>query len=103
MRSNNIIFSVLLMAVGVREIEPSKDAMKYITSGFVKVLEECKKEVSGGVYGSRKIYVSCFLLSVFFKVLNFSSHFIFIRFNIFWNKMQKRGAIPFIISRVTHS
>nr|AEQ30020.1 pheromone binding protein 3 [Sesamia inferens] len=46
MRSNNIIFSVLLMSVGVREIEPSKDAMKYITSGFVKVLEECKKELN---------------------------------------------------------
>lgn len=46
MGRNNVFLALVMMAIGVREIAPSKDAMTYITSGFVKVLEECKKEVS---------------------------------------------------------
>ncbi|KAJ8717551.1 hypothetical protein PYW07_005481 [Mythimna separata] len=46
MGRNRIFFALVLMAVGVKEIAPSKDAMKYITSGFVKVLEECKHELN---------------------------------------------------------
>lgn len=45
MGTNNIFVAIVVLAAGVRVIEPSKDAMKYITSGFVKVLEECKQEV----------------------------------------------------------
>ena len=54
MGTNHVFLALVLMAVGVREIEPSKDAMKYITSGFVKVLEECKQEVSALKVFSKK-------------------------------------------------
>ncbi|CAD0202892.1 unnamed protein product [Chrysodeixis includens] len=40
------VFLVLVVAAGVTEIKTSRDAMKYITSGFVKVLEECKRELN---------------------------------------------------------
>ncbi|KAJ8716935.1 hypothetical protein PYW08_005334 [Mythimna loreyi] len=46
MGRNNVFFALVLLTVGVREIAPSKDAMKYITSGFVKVLEECKHDLN---------------------------------------------------------
>lgn len=46
MGPRNVFVALVMLTVGVREIEPSKDAMKYITSGFVKVLEECKQEVT---------------------------------------------------------
>ncbi|KAF9412802.1 hypothetical protein HW555_008805 [Spodoptera exigua] len=47
MGSHNVFVALVLLAVvGMRVAEPSKDAMKYITSGFVKVLEECKQELN---------------------------------------------------------
>nr|QCF41920.1 odorant binding protein [Athetis dissimilis] len=46
MGTYRVLLVIVVMAVALREVEPSKDAMKYITSGFVKVLEECKKELN---------------------------------------------------------
>nr|AXN76740.1 odorant binding protein PBP3 [Clostera restitura] len=40
-----VLTCVLLVVAGLKEVEPSKDAMKYITTGFVKVLAECRKEL----------------------------------------------------------
>ncbi|XP_047030718.1 general odorant-binding protein 1-like [Helicoverpa zea] len=46
MGSRHVFFVLVVLAVSVRKAEPSKDAMQYITSGFVKVLEECKHELN---------------------------------------------------------
>nr|URZ86308.1 pheromone binding protein 3 [Grapholita funebrana] len=40
------LFSLLIIAVALKEIKSSSDAMKTITSGFLKVLEECKQELN---------------------------------------------------------
>lgn len=45
MEASKICLSFILLAISIRRTEPSKDGMKYISSGFVKVLEECKHEV----------------------------------------------------------
>uniref|UniRef100_A0A097BVQ0 Pheromone-binding protein 3 n=1 Tax=Spodoptera litura TaxID=69820 RepID=A0A097BVQ0_SPOLT len=46
MGSRNVFVALVVLTVGMRETEPSKDPMKYIASGFVKVLEECKHELN---------------------------------------------------------
>lgn len=47
---SKVFLALVVLAAGVTEIKSSRDAMKYITSGFVKVLEECKREVSKTFY-----------------------------------------------------
>ncbi|KAI8420547.1 hypothetical protein MSG28_009009 [Choristoneura fumiferana] len=41
-----ILVALVALAIGVSEIDSSADTMKDLTSGFLKVLDECKKELN---------------------------------------------------------
>ncbi|XP_063366575.1 general odorant-binding protein 1-like [Cydia amplana] len=44
--ARSVLLSLVLLAMAVRKIESSSETMKTITSGFLKVLEECKQELN---------------------------------------------------------
>nr|AEB54590.1 OBP15 [Helicoverpa armigera] len=45
MGSRHVFFALVVLAVSVKKEKPSKHPMPYITSRFVKVLEECQHEL----------------------------------------------------------
>ncbi|XP_075981072.1 general odorant-binding protein 1-like [Anticarsia gemmatalis] len=46
MRATTVCLALAVLVMCMRRTEPSKDVMRYINSGFVKVLEVCKNELN---------------------------------------------------------
>nr|QEI46783.1 pheromone-binding protein 2 [Galleria mellonella]UFQ90314.1 pheromone binding protein 2 [Galleria mellonella]WCC59932.1 pheromone binding protein 3 [Galleria mellonella] len=41
-----VFVGLLLAAISVRDVEPSREVLRYITTGFLKTLDDCKHELN---------------------------------------------------------